>query len=372
MIHALPVGGAEVCVAQLARHLAHRGEDVEVGCLDSVGILGERLRAQGIPVVSFARRPGKDLSVAWRIAAHLRRTKVDVVHAHQIPAYVYGSLARVLYPVPLIFTEHGRHLPDVASRARRLFNAWFEPRIARSFAVSETVKEALVRVEGFPPARIEVLRNGVDLDRFHVEPDSLELRRCFGIPANVRVVGSVGRLDAAKNHRVLLRALHRLRVDMPDVHLAIVGDGPERRNLEMLAQNLELTTRVHFLGERHDVERLLPMFGVFALGSLNEGTPLTVLEAMAAGKAIVATAVGGVPEILTHEEDALLVDLSCTSSEPSLEERFASAIQRVLRHEELRDRLGRSARSRAVREHSEAAVCERYRKTYKQLLERST
>jgi glycosyltransferase involved in cell wall biosynthesis len=352
-------------IAALARWLHREEVGVEVGCLDLVGSLGETLRSEGVPVVCYGRRPGKDLLLPWRIAQHVRRRGVQVVHAHQMTPFVYGMLAKTITRVPLILTEHGRFHPDVSSPTRRGFNRLFASSLDRITAVSQAVRETLVAVEGFAPEAIEVIYNGIEIERFSsIGPSRGEARRQLGIPAGALVVGSVGRLHPDKNHRLLLRAAARLRSQGVDVFVVIVGDGPERAVLATLADELGVAGHTIFLGERTDVERILPAFDAFALPSKTEGTPVTLLEAMAARVPIVATAVGGIPEILQDGRDACLVTLEGENAVAEL----AAALLAVLSNPSLARETAERAFARVQRDFSAPAIFQRYLELYRDVV----
>jgi glycosyltransferase involved in cell wall biosynthesis len=279
----------------------------------------------------------------------------------------------------MVFTEHGRTYPDQPRFKRRAFNLVFSRFVERVTAVSGGVKSALCRMEGFPPERVEVVYNGIDLGRY-VRVDAKErqeARRRLGLPGDAPVVGTVGRLDPIKHYTVMLAAFRRLRADHRDARLVVVGDGPERGRLESLAGLLDLSRSVHFLGPRLDVDLILPAFDVFALSSLSEGLPMTIIEAMAAGVPIVSTAVGGVPEMVRDGQEALLVpaspsplvtaaDLEASSHVDDL----AAPLRRLLADPALRSRLAAAARARAMAEFSLEVIGERYRMLYEEALGR--
>jgi glycosyltransferase involved in cell wall biosynthesis len=366
LAHGLPVGGAEVMIAALARWLHREAVSVEVGCLDLVGSLGEALRSEGVPVVCYGRRPGKDLLLPWRIARHVRRRGIEVVHAHQMTPFVYGMLAKTITRVPLILTEHGRFHPDVSSPARRRFNRLFASSLDRITAVSQAVRETLVAVEGFAPEAIEVIYNGIEVERFSsVGSGRDEARRQIGVPTGALVVGSVGRLHPDKNHRLLLRAAALLRRQGVDVFVVVVGDGPERASLATLAEDLGVSAHAIFLGERNDVERILPAFDAFALPSKTEGTPVTLLEAMAARVPIVAAAVGGIPEILQDRRDARLVRTEGADAVAEL----ASALLAVLSDRNSAREAADRAFARVQRDFSAQAIFQRYLGLYRDVVE---
>lgn len=377
LVHGLPVGGTEVMASHLARRFRSRGVDVALGCLDEVGELGQLLIADGFPVEFYARRPGFDASLPLRIARSVRRGAFDVVHAHQYTPYFYAVLAKLLTGVPLVFTEHGRAYPDPPRIRRRAFNRLFARLVDRVTTVSADVKNSLWRVEGFDPERIQVLPNGIDVDRYPAPGYAAKsaARRHLGLPADAPIVGTVGRLDPVKNYPLLLGAFREVQAGDPRALLVVVGDGPERARLEGLARELGISRAVRFLGTRFDVALILPAFDVFALSSFSEGMPMTVVEAMAAGVPIVSTAVGGIPEMIGDGCDGLLVagvppacagvrDLEASE----YVRRFASALTRLVREHGLSVELAGNARQRARREYSLDGICRQYWALYREVV----
>lgn len=374
LVHGLPVGGTEVMVCHLARKLRELGNEVAVGCLDAVGDLGERLAGEGFAVEAYGRRPGFDARLIWKLRRSVRKGRFDVVHAHQYTPFFYAALAKTLTGVPLVFTEHGRFYPDLPSAKRRLFNRVFAGSANRITAVSRGVQESLVRVEGFAAERIEVVYNGIDLAKFapRSAAGKTAARSMLGLPTQARVIGTVGRLDSIKNQPLLLHAFSLVLKRAPDAHLVIAGDGPEMEKLRTVAARLGLVDRAHFLGQRSDVDQIYAALDVFALSSFSEGTPMTIIEAMAASTPIVSTGVGGIPEIVADGEEALLVQ----GIPPAVEgesgpgareyvERFAAALERVLLDPALAQKLASRGKARAHREFSLEAITARYHDIYR-------
>jgi L-malate glycosyltransferase len=358
-------------VCHLARWLRDRGVGVSVGCLDEVGELGRRLMADGIGVEVYERRPGFDARLPVKIARTLRARGIDVVHAHQYPAFFYGVLAKTLSRTPLIFTEHGRLYPDLPKWRRRIFNACFAPLADRVTAVSRGVRESLVRVEGFRGSRVEIIYNGIDLDRLRRRPDHDpgHARARLGIPEGVPVVGTIGRLDRVKNYGLLLVAFRRLLADLPDARLIVVGDGPDRARLEALAVEAGVTGAVRWLGERGDIEQILPVFDVFTLSSLSEGTPMTLIEAMAASVPIVTTGVGGIVEMLDDGREAVIVsgvppEVHRPGDEGGYGDRYAASLRRLLLDRPAAQALADAASARARASFSLDHICGRYLDLY--------
>jgi glycosyltransferase involved in cell wall biosynthesis len=216
--------------------------------------------------------------------------------------------------------------------------------------------------EGFGGRDIAVVPNGIDVERWAAAArrGADAARRHCGLSIGAPILGSVGRLHPVKNQQLLVRALAILRRRIADAALVLIGDGPQRDELAALARRLGVADAVHFLGERRDVEQILPAFDVFCLSSLSEGIPLTVLEAMAARVAVVAVAAGGVREAVAPDEDALLIDGAAADAE-QVAARLASASQRLLGDAALRQRLTEHAAVRVQAEFTIEAACRRYR-----------
>ncbi|MEO7157774.1 MAG: glycosyltransferase, partial [Vicinamibacterales bacterium] len=266
----------------------------------------------------------------------------------------YGCLAAKLARVPrLVHSEHGRTFSD--RKVRFVAQRWMS-RFAHSiFAVSEQLKGDLVRHVGISPSRIDVLHNGVDLTRFAASIPSAAARQELGIGTEAVVVGSVGRLVAVKNYELLLRAAAATR--LPGLQVVLIGDGPERAKLIALSEHLGIGRRVHFLGHREDVSRLLGTFDIFVLPSLSEGMSNTLLEAMAHGVAPLVSDVGGNTEIVRHGATGLVF-------ESGNEAMLADQIRRLGADEAERRRLGRAALARVSESFALDGMIKRYEDLY--------
>jgi glycosyltransferase involved in cell wall biosynthesis len=362
VMHVMQVAGAEVLVAETIRRLAGRIDPV-VLCLDGVGSLGERLLAEGVPVVAFGRRPGRDWRLAWRLARELRHRGVSVVHAHQYTPFFYAALARLMAgrSVKVIFTEHGRHYPDVVSPLRRTVNRLALARLADSVnACCDFSASALAHVDGFSARPIEVIPNGIELDRYDPAPDRASLRRSLGLDPARRYVVTVARFHPVKDHATLLRGFQQVAGSRPDVDLLLAGDGPLRPDLEELTRSLGVEARVRFLGVRSDVPSLLKAADLFALTSVSEAASLTVLEAMASRLPVVVTAVGGNPEMVRHGVEGLLVPRGDVAG-------VASALLRLLDDPPAAEAMGAAGRERVERQYQLAQTVESYWRLYQRL-----
>jgi glycosyltransferase involved in cell wall biosynthesis len=341
-VHTLNIGGAELLAGRLATCLSDQVRSV-FACLDDEGPLADELRAADHAVLHLRRAGGLDLGCARRLARWLAQEQVDVFHAHQTTPFVYSLLAGWgRARPPIVFTEHGRFYPDRASWKRRwLLRALLRKR-DRLVAVGQSVRQALIDVERLPARRIEVIYNGCDLpDSLNAQSARREVRRELDIAESTCVVVMVARLDPIKDHALALAAFARLIDQIPDARLWIVGDGPQRAAIESLVREQGLQSRVTLLGQRRDVPRLLAAADVTLLTSQSEGIPLTVIEAMSAGLPVVATQVGGVPELVEHDAQGLLASHGDAIT-------LAAHLYKLASRPDERDRLGAAGKLRAA------------------------
>jgi glycosyltransferase involved in cell wall biosynthesis len=263
-----------------------------------------------IPELRRSLHPGRDLLVLAKLTRLFRRLRPDIVHTHTAKAGALGRAAALLAGVPIrIHTFHGHVLEGYFSPAvSRLFLA-IERGLARTtdriVVLSPRLREALLGMGIGRPEQLVVIPLGLELDRFReVRREPEALRAALAIPRGVPLLGSIGRLVPIKDHETLFRALAALR---EGPHLAVVGDGACRGALEALAEGLGIRSRVHFLGWREDLEAILAGLDVLISSSRNEGTPVALIEAMAAGVPVLATDVGGVADLVTHGQTGWLV-----------------------------------------------------------------
>lgn len=362
----MTIGGAEVLADRLARQFADRYETV-FACLDQIGELGERLRADGFQVECLNRKSGVDIRCAWRLARFLRRNHVDFVLAHQYTPFFYSMTARALGASrPIIFVEHGRALPDYPRPKRMLFNRWMVRKPDRLIAVGHGVRQALIENEGLPLERIEVIHNGVDLDPFRRdEAMRPSVRAELQIGADAFVIAHVARLDYLKDHLTAVRTMAKLAESRADAVLLLVGDGPERSAIEAEIDGHGLRERVKLLGQRSDVARILAGADAMLLTSVSEGIPLTLIEGMAAALPIVTTDVGGVREVVVEGETALLAPAGDPAS-------LSAQLQRLMSDHEFSRRLGENGAIRANQLFAEPVMHEHYAKVFEEILEPSS
>ncbi len=354
LVLSLSPGGTERLVIEICKRLADRVDSM-VCCLDRRGEWAAELEEAGIPVIALGREPGFQPSLALRIARLIKSNHVDVVHCHHYSPYVYGLMAAMLSNVELVFTEHGRLSDSEPSRKRRLVNPLFSLLPGRLCSVSADLKQHMV-TEGFPRRRVQVVYNGIEPGPRPTLGERHAAREALGVPRGAFVVGTVGRLDPVKNLRLFLEAHTLLLARHPASRAVIVGDGPERAALEATAAELGITPSVVFTGYRQDVRALMPAFDVYLNCSSYEGVSLTILEAMAAALAVVATSAGGNPEVVVHQETGLLT--------ASRAHDIAEALSALALDGRRRRRMGDAGRWRVIRHFSMARMVDDYATAY--------
>jgi L-malate glycosyltransferase len=358
VVLSLNPGGTERLVLELARRTR---ADVEtaVCCLDQRGAWAETLVADGIPVVSLDRQPGFTPSIGRRIGQFARERNIDVLHCHQYSPFVYGCVAKAWRPrLGIVFTEHGRLSDAPPSTKRRLINPILSRVPDRIFAVSENLKHHMV-AEGLSEGRVGVIHNGIDIGPAPGAGDRARVRAVLGLRDTTFLAGTIARLDPVKDYATLIDAVARLRARYEDSALLIVGDGPERNALEAAAAKSGSGAAIIFLGHRDDARDWLAGCDVYVNSSISEGISLTILEGMAAGLPVVATGVGGTPEI---------VDGSCGRLVPARDpEALANALAELAGDSSRRVRLGQGARQRVESAFTLDRMVQQYVRVYREV-----
>lgn len=387
IIARLNVGGPAIHVTLASAGLATRGYQTrvlagEVG--ESEGDMEYFARERGVAVervkgLGREIRGGADVRAGMHLLRVMREWKPHVIHTHTAKAGALGRTAARLYmrtrkdgPVPaVVHTFHGHVLEGYFGRARSAFFRVVERRLAASthrlVAPSPRIAEDLLAMRIGKREQYRVVPLGFELDPFLAvgprDPASPHpLRTELGIPFDATVVAIVGRLTAIKNHEMFLLSASRLpRRTRTPIHFLVVGDGELRADLEALAKAKGLAGLVHFAGWRRDLHAVYREIDVLALTSINEGTPVSLIEAMAAGRAVVATGVGGIPDVVKDGETGLLV----TSGRDDL---FAVAMGRLADDAELRERLAAAARIDAEKRFRVARLVDDLDALYKPLV----
>jgi glycosyltransferase involved in cell wall biosynthesis len=358
VLPSLETGGMETMTAALAQALAARGHRVGITCLEREGELAEGLRRAGIPV-AFVPCPGTSpiLRPHPGLRAHFAAREPNVVHAHNGVWAKAALAARAAGVTAIMHTAHGFSLgePWFGDALRW----WAGLRTDIVVAVSAPLCEHLIRKARIPASRVATVINGIDTIRFAPAGKSGILREALGIGPDIPLMGCVARLDPIKNHALLLEAMALLARQVPDIRLALVGDGPLREPLREQAEALGLGGRVLLAGTLADTAPADRDLDVFVLPSVSEGTSISILEAMASGIPVVATAVGGTARLLDGGACGTLVPSGDAAA-------MAEAIRSLLTDQGARARMAQSARERILMEFGHAAMVRAYEKLYRQ------
>ena len=350
-------GGAQTYVASLLPALAEEYDVVVAAHGD--GFLADASRDAGVRYVPLhhvrrALHPLHDVLGLVELFRLFRRERPAVVHANSSKAGILGRLAAVAARIPVrLFTVHGWAFKAHHGLAAQVY-LWADramsPLTTTTICVAHGEREAGLRARTCRDDRTVVIHNGVDLER---------PRRPTGPPRPPVTLLTIGRMREPKDFTTLVRAIAAL--DRGSVRLRIAGDGPDRPEVESEISRLGVHDAVELLGTRGDVDELLAAADLFVLSSDSEGLPMSVLEAMVAGLPVVASAVGGVPELVTHGETGLLVP-------PRDSAALAAAIREIAGDSQLRDRLGDAARRRAQQEFSIERCRQQHLELYQALL----
>jgi glycosyltransferase involved in cell wall biosynthesis len=361
------IGGTELNAVRSAALLPEAGVDLSVFSLSGEGPLLEQYAHLGIPVdiLPITNLYGPE---AWRagrqLAALVRRRRIQVVHAHDFYSNIFAAPWTRLGGARFMASRRWWEGPD--RRLQRWANRASYLLASRVLANSPAVAEMLVREERVSRRRIVVVPNFLDDAAFTapIESWTAGALASLGIPVDALVVGVVANLSPIKNHAMLLRAAAQLAPRWPSLHLVLVGgDGGSRDDLQQLAVAKGLADRVHFAGQQPSLPSWHHTFDVSVLTSVSEGMPNSVLEAMAAAKPVVATAVGGVPDAIREGDTGYLVQPGDVNS-------LADRLNALLSDAALRRRLGQAGQARARREYSAVAAIDRLTAAYRAVIGR--
>jgi glycosyltransferase involved in cell wall biosynthesis len=360
LIWSLDLGGAEQIVLNLAKKLDRHIYEPLVICLNDKGRYAWQLEEQRIKVIALHKKPKLDLFLLMKLVKLIKSERIELIHTHLFSANLWGRLAGKLAGVPVITTEHG------IDRWRTPFHFALEtllkPVNQKAVFVSEQVKDFYSRKVDFKD-KAYVLHTGIDVDKFQKPTDREATRKALGISYEKKVLGFVGRLVAEKDHANFLRSLVQLVKihNRSDIVGLIVGDGELKPEIMNQIDRYQLNDHVVLTGFRKDLPELYQAMDVFVHASIQEGLPLTVLEAMASGTPVVATNVSGISECLQDEVDGLLVPVG----DP---EAIARAVSKVLRDSIFREGIIHHAQERVRKSFSLERMVEGHSALYEETL----
>lgn len=348
----LDIGGQEQMIKELCKGLQRTRFVPHVVCLDQVGQLAQELESESISVVGLQKGPGIKLGVVSQLRSFIAAKNIQLIHSHNNPGLLYGAMASLLSGIPHLYTKHG--IGELGWKSR-LRNRLAGLTVDQLVAVSESVGRYSTGSEGLPAHKLRTIGNGIDLQSYENIP----------LPdprSDAPSIGHVARLSPVKNQTLLMTLFAKFRERIPGAKLIIVGDGPEAEALAELRQKLNLQAHVELTGPRRDIPECMARFDWFALTSLSEGTPISVIEAMAAGRPITGTNVGGMSEIVSHGETGYLVDLDASDE-------LLDHWQKLAEEPGLAAKLGAAGRQTVAERYSLSHMVDQYIESYEKLLQ---
>ena len=352
-------------VQRLVLGLGQRACNWHIGGLSSQGSMQDEFRGLGAQVVDFSDRHNGSRFLASRIREYIVAHRIRMVHTHSPRTILAAAMALAgrrqtihLATKHLLYAPRDRRWGLIYTLLDRL--TLYLPDYL--VAVSQTMYHQIVAFPGLNGRRVTTIRYGKDCESYYVPDQRDPCRQELGLAAGCEAIGYAGRMEKVKRLDVLLRAFAQVLARRPQARLLMIGEGELRPKLEALAASLGVSHAVIWTGFRRDIPRLLAAMDVYVQPSVNEGLPLSILEAMAAGKPIVATRVGGIVEQIEHEVTGLLVP-------PGSREALAQVILRLLEDKHLAERVGRQARSRVVDRFGLQRMVEAYDVLYRRYVE---
>lgn len=358
----LEIGGLEAFVLDLSRAYQDSVRSTIV-CLRGRGEIMEKDTKHA--TILYLEGPE---NFSWALVRQLitliRRESVDIVHTHNPGPHLYGALAGRLSGRPVIHTKHGRNYPDDPRKV--ILNRVATMLTHRIIAVSQDAEQVCSTIESVPKHKLTTILNGTDIEAFAPAPATGALKRELAIAETTTVIGIVARLSRVKNHKLLFRSIKILKDEGVDTALVVVGDGVLAEDLSQEVRDLDLQSTVFFLGARGDVHRLYPEFDIFVLSSISEGVSLTLLEAMSCELPVVATRVGGNPEVVDDSVTGYVVGEDADEIAGALRSLIVGADAGTKRRE-----MGQRGRQRVIDTFSMDKTASAYLEEYRGLLKHS-
>jgi len=369
VIHELGTGGLENGLINIINRTPVDRYRHAIVCLTKTGSFESRLTNPDVTVVSLHRRSGQDFSLYWKLWKILFRMKPAVVHTRNLSALEAQIPAFFQPGVKTVHGVHGRDVFDLEGKSKKynLMRKMIRPLVGRYISVSQDLRRWLISVIGVPQERVVQIYNGVDQSLFMPGEKPIGVVPEGFLAGDPIVVGTVGRLAEVKDQTTLIRAFAAvsgsLSQDVLPPRLIIVGDGPLRSRLEQLVAELGIDRYTWITGDRSDIPDILRLFDLFVLPSLGEGISNTILEAMATGLPIVATNVGGTPELVEHGVNGYLAESGDV-------DQLGSHISRLLKSKAQRKMMGQASLDLVRNRFDWKRTVDAYLGVYDELLDR--
>ena len=364
VIYRLAMGGLENGLVNLLNHMPGDRYRHAIVCLTDFTSFRERLRSPDVPVLALHKKPGLDLGAYGKLWNLIREMKPTILHTRNLPALEMAALAVVAGVPCRIHGEHGRDIHDAYGTSKKFlfFRKLLDLAVHHYVAVSRDLEQWLMAKVKVGPRKISQIYNGVDTQVFRpaVPREREALPDGFAKPGQI-VIGTVGRLQQVKDQSTFIRGMAAFVKMSPEkgdkIRAVVVGDGPQKEEIEHLVRESHLTDVVWMAGERSDIPRLLQAMDLFVLPSEAEGISNTILEAMATGLPVIATQVGGNGELVVEGETGMLVP----AKDPQA---LSLAVRAYLQDPKLMRSHGEAGRKRVEKEFSMSAMVEHYLQVY--------
>ena len=357
------IGGVQQQLLSLLKAYSRERFNPIFCCLGPKEEMGKEIEGTGIEFIPLnkLRYNRFSLGIVLELYRLMKKKQIHVVRTHRYRSNLYGRLAAFLAGVPVIIASvHDNYRTDKRPK-RRIMNRILSKITDKIVAVSEDVKEDIIRYDSIDPSKIEVIPNGIDVERFNPEKNTTDIRKEFSLEEDDIVIGFIGRIVPAKGLEYLLNALPYLKEEFKSIKLLIVGEGSLVEELKERAKKNNIFDNILFIGRRRDIPEILASINIFVMPSIAEGLPNALLEAMAMGKPIVTTEVGGIPEIVKNGFNGLLVPPRDTLS-------LSKAIKELISNDRLAAKLGQAARDLVHDNLSIKAIAQKWQSLYLSIL----
>ncbi|MEW5768357.1 MAG: glycosyltransferase [bacterium] len=358
VIQWLEQGGAEKGACLLAASL-NKDRYESIVCAFQDGLMRQYIEPLGVDLNIVEKKHKLDMVFLMKLVYLMKKKKVDLVHCRGIPPTVYGGMAAKLAGLPLVTSVHGRSQFQTKTGLKALY--LIQKFGGKVVAVSESMRDDLVREGNLERDKIMVIHNGIDVKNIELGDGGQIKREEFKVDTSSLVIGAVGTLRPVKGYEYLVRAMPLILESLPQVRLVFIGDGESADELKEITEHLGLQDSVLFLGRRKYAQRLMNGFDVLAVSSLSEGLSMVILEAMSVSVPVVATKVGGNPEVVEDGVTGILVE---KKSEVSL----AQGLIWILKDENKRKAMGKAGWKRVKEAFSLKDMVRKYEEVYESLL----
>ena len=364
VVHSFGAGGIENGIVNIVNNINKEKYCHIICCLSQTGDFENRLLFDNYIIYSLNKKEGNDISVPIKLIKIFKSHNVDIAHLRGWPTLVEGIIAAMIARTPsIIYGFHGKTANDVnhIKPIRKLSEKSALKFIDKIITLSDVMKDDYVEYTGVTRNCVEVIYNGVDVDKFNRAPCGEQIRNDFGFKNEDIIIGSIGRLDPVKDFDTLLRSFKKNFILNRNIKLLIVGNGPELDRLKKMAFELGVIERTVFAGYRDDIHNILNIIDIYAQTSIYEGFSNTILEAMSSSLPIVATNVGGNPFLVQDNENGFLVEIG-------VDEQLCEKLSILISNADLRESFGKLSRTIVLEKFSINKMVESYDLLYSNIV----